>query len=212
MAQRGKYPKGGKHTARDVPQAPQGIDDRPPPRLAGPFVDAGHGFGHARVGGPVAIGGRSRCPESGDGGVDDAGIASRDLIVSEPESLECARLLVLDEDVATLCKPNDEIRSTSEVDGHAALIEIVAEERRTDFPAIRSPDRRHGSPTGIAVGRILDLDHVSAQPRQKFGWPTAWRSCVRRRGCAYLGVDGKEAAAHQPPRHPSWSPHPTGPI
>ena len=56
-----------------------------------------------------------------------------------------------------------------EVEPDAALVEVVAQEGGADLAALGIEHGRQRAPAGLAVHRVLDLDHLGAEAGQQLG-------------------------------------------
>jgi hypothetical protein len=126
---------------------------------AGRAHRAAHGLGNRLIGLAIDIGARA---EALDGGVDDPRVDLLDPLPGEALAVEHARRKILDQDVAFLEEPDEDLLPLRRlhVDGDAALVAV----QHREIEAVRV---RHVAQLGagdVAAARQLDLDHVGPEP------------------------------------------------
>ena len=97
---------------------------------------------------------------------DQAGIGAPQIVVEQPEALDDARRVVLDQDVARGQQParQREALGLGEVEGHVALVGVRAVEQGRELPRPVPHRRVRGAHAGaVRALHRLDLHHVGAQ-------------------------------------------------
>ena len=145
VAKGGEHPDHAEQSGTDIAERPNRIDDRWPLRQPLVFIDARHALDHRCIGSPVDVRRRGVVPEAGDREVDRCGVDRLDGVVPDAEAVGGARLEVLAHDVGGLHQFEAQTHAFGvlEVQGHRALVEVVAQEGGTHRASVRVVDRRH---------------------------------------------------------------------
>jgi hypothetical protein len=151
------------------PSAPTGVTRGGSPGGSGELVDARHRLGHHGVGRPVAVGRRPDVAEARHRDPDQRGVPLGQRVVAEAQPVHRARLEVLADDVEPPGQLDEQLAPARvlEVDADRALVEVVAEERRADRPAVRVGHGRLCGPSRLAVAGVLDLHDLGAEAGQQ---------------------------------------------
>ncbi len=197
VAQRGEHADDREQRRADVAERADRVGTRRLVLVAHEVVDPRHRLGDRRVRRPVGVrrlaGCRSPRPTRRRAGVRAAAI----VVVAEAQAVERAGLEVLGEHVEVRRQAQHEVAAGGglEVDGDAALAEVVAQERGADRAAvgIGHPRLRRRGPTRRVGG--LDLHHVGAEPREQLRARTAAPASARARARAR-----RRAACRSAPR------------
>ena len=155
MAKGGEHPDHAEQSGTDIAERPDRIDDRWPLRQPLVFIDARHALDHRCIGSPVDVRRRRVVPEAGDREVDRCGVDRLDGVVPDAEAVGGARLEVLAHDVGGLRQFEAQTHAVGvlEVQGHRALVEVVAQEggthRRPSGSSIAGIEPRPESPVPV---------------------------------------------------------------
>src|SRR2546427_12776890 len=164
LVERGQDGQRHQHAGAGVAEARAGLDRRPvglarhADRAAGSLGDHIEG----QAGFILAAG-----AESLDLAEDDAGVDLRDLVITEPEALDRPGRHVLDRDVGLLQHLLDALEPARrlEVDRQRSFVGVEHVEVPGVVVGLSGPQ-----PTaGIARLRVLDLDHIGAEPGERLG-------------------------------------------
>ena len=127
-------------------------------RLA--VAQAGEQAGVAEVGDVVArrIGVRAEVTEAGDRAPDDLRMSCAHGVVAQPEAVELARPVGLDDEVGPADEPVEHRRGAllAEIEGHGPLPAVQGDVGGVEPAAVHAAEP-------VARGRRLDLDHVGAE-------------------------------------------------
>jgi hypothetical protein len=170
-------PQGGQHAdgpeqgRTDVAEGADRVGPGAAARLALVLVDAGHGLDDRGVRRPVAVRRLDRVPEARQRQVDRRRVPLGDHVIAEAEAVHRPRLEVLADDVEAGDQRQEQLAALGslEVDGHAALVEVVAQERGAHRAAVGVDHVRERPPARLARPGVLDLDHVGAEAGQELG-------------------------------------------
>src|SRR5579875_546964 len=103
--------------------------------------------------------------EALDLGIDDPGIDLSDLVVAEAEPLDDPGREIFDKDVGLLDQPADQRAPLFMllIGGHAALVRV----QQHEIVRIDALFVGRGAAALLALGRLLDLDHIGPEPGQR---------------------------------------------
>ena len=167
----GQHADDAEHPGPGVAQPADRRDHRGLVGAAGVLVDARHGLGDRGVGRPLLVRGEPVVPEARNGEVDQLGMIGAHRLVVDAQPLRLARSQVLAHHVGRRTQVEDELAAPVrlEVDGHALLAQVVAQEGGPDLLPVLLGHRRRRGPSGVAPTDLFHLDHLGAQARHELG-------------------------------------------
>ena len=132
-------------------------------------VEARHGLGDRRIRRPVGVGRGHEVPEARHRHVDHRRVDRGHVVVAEAESGHRAGAEVLGDDVEAGDEPPEDVLTLGrlEIEGEAALVEVVAQEGRADEAALRIAHARERGAARVAALGVLHLHHLGAEPRHQ---------------------------------------------
>ena len=152
------------HAGAGVAEAGAGLDRRAV-AIAGDAERAAGGLGDHVEGEVFFV--RAAGAEALDLAIDDAGVDLLDLVIAKPQSLDRARRHVLDRDIGLFQHVADDFEAARrfQVQRQRFLVGVEL----VEIPGVVVGLAGAQSAAGIAGCRVLDLDHLGAEPGQALG-------------------------------------------